>query len=91
MAKKFNPQKYGKVWSTIDCDLMKGAKAKYPQGEANQPLIGTFLIDNKRFELTFSETNRVIETMLDMQKMYKNAQRLGMLDEGTGTWRGYKR
>tara|TARA_A100001201_G_scaffold81197_1_gene72483 strand:- start:975 stop:1250 length:276 start_codon:yes stop_codon:yes gene_type:complete len=91
MAKKFNPQKYGKVWSTIDCELMKGAKAKHPQGDANQPLIGTLFIDGKRVELTFSETNRVIETMLDMQKMYKNAQRLGMLDEGTGTWRGYKR
>ena len=91
MAKKFNPQKYGKVWSTIDCELMKGAKALRPQGDANQPLIGTFFIDGKRIELTFSETNRVIETMYDMQKMYKNAQRLGMLDEGTGTWRGYKR
>jgi len=26
--------------------------------------------------------------MLDMQNMYKKAQRLGMLEEGTGTWRG---
>ena len=88
MAKQFNPHKYGKIWSTVDCELMKGAKAKRPQGEANQPLIGTFLIDGKRFELTFSESNRVLETMLDMQNMYKKAQRLGMLDEGTGTWRG---
>ena len=59
MAKKFNPQKYGKVWSTIDCELMKGAKAKHPQGDANQPIIGTLFIDGKRVELTFSETNQL--------------------------------
>jgi len=88
MANKFNPQKYGKLWSTVDCELMHGAKAKFPQGDANQPLIGTFIIGGKRFELTYSETNRVIETMLDMQNVYKKAQRLGMLDEGCGTWRG---
>ena len=88
MAKEFNPQKYGKLWSTVDCELMTGAKAKVPSGDANQPVIGTFIIGGKRFELTFSESNRVLETMLDMQNMYKKAQRLGMLDEGSGTWRG---
>mgnify|MGYP003644339802 FL=1 len=88
MADKFNPNKYGKLWSTVDCELMQGTKAKIPTGDANQPLIGTFLIGGKRFELTYSETNRVIETMLDMQNVYKKAQRLGMLDQGTGTWRG---
>ena len=36
----------------------------------------------------WSTVDRVLETMLDMQNMYKKAQRLGMLDEGTGTWRG---
>ena len=88
MVNKFNPNKYGKLWSTVDCELMQGTKAKIPQGDANQPLIGTFIIGGKRFELTYSETNRVIETMLDMQNVYKKAQRLGMLDTGTGTWRG---
>ena len=86
--KQFNPNKYGKLWSTIVCELMKGAKAKVPQADTDQPLIGTLVIDGKRFELTFSETNRLRETMLDMQNMYKKAKRLGMLDEGTGTWRG---
>ena len=88
MADKFNPNKYGKLWSTVDCELIQGIKAKVPTGDANQPLIGTFKIGGKRFELTYSETNRVIETMLDMQNVYKKAQRLGMLDKGTGTWRG---
>ncbi len=67
---------------------MKGAKATTPQGEATQPLIGTLLIGGKRHELTWSETNRIIEELYDLQTVAKNAQRMDMLGNTDGTWRG---
>ena len=86
--KPFNTNKYGRVWSTISTELMKGAKAKNPQGDSNQPIICTLKIDGKRFELTHSETNKLIETLYDAQNIYKKALRLGMLDSTSGTYRG---
>jgi|TARA_R100001463_G_scaffold38301_2_gene82171 hypothetical protein len=88
MAKKFNANKYGSLWSSITTELMKGAKATTPQGEATQPLIGTLLIGGKRHELTWSETNRIIEELYDLQTVAKNAQRMDMLGSTDGTWRG---
>ncbi len=87
--KPFNPKKFGSLWSSIHTTLMKGVKAKNPQGEANQPLICTLHIDNKRFELTHSETNRLIEELFEAQSTYKKALRLGMLDANSGTPDGY--
>ena len=86
--KPFNPNKYGKIWSTISTELMKGPKAKNPQGDSNQPIICTLKIDGKRFELTHSETNRMIESLYDAQSTYKKALRLNMLDSTSGTYRG---
>tara|TARA_R100001443_G_scaffold108590_1_gene119119 strand:- start:1789 stop:2115 length:327 start_codon:yes stop_codon:yes gene_type:complete len=87
--KPFNPNKYGKLWSTISSKLMKGAKAKNPQGEANQPLICTLNIGNSKFELTHSECNRLIEEVQDAQSTYRKALRMGMLEHNSGTWEGY--
>ena len=87
--KPFNPRKYGKLWSSIHTTLMKGSKAKNPQGDANQPLICTLNIGGKKFELTHSETNRLIEECIDAQNTYKKALRMGMLDITSGTPDGY--
>ena len=90
MAKNLNPAKYGKIWGTVSSELMTGAKAQNPQGECNQPIIGTLIIDGKRFELTHTETNRVIQELYDMQDIFKKAKRIGMLEAGTGTPRNIK-
>ena len=87
--KPFNPNKFGKLWGGINTTLMKGAKAKNPQGEANQPLICTLHIGGKKFELTHSETNRLIEELHEAQSTYKKALRLGMLEHNSGTPDGY--
>ena len=47
-------------------------------------------IDNKKIGITWSESNRIIETLLDSQHRHKVAQRLGMLDKGSGTPRDIK-
>jgi len=87
--KPFNPNKFGKIWGTISTILMTGAKAKYPQGDSNQPIICTLHIASKQFELTHSETNRLIEELYDAQSTYKKASRLGMLEADGGTPEGY--
>lgn len=90
MAKNLNPAKYGKLWGTVSSELMTGIKAKNPQGECNQPIIGTLIIAGKRFELTHSETNRVIQELYDMQDIFSKAKRIGMLEAGSGTARNVK-
>jgi len=84
-GKQRHPDRLGKLWKTIGTKLMKGSKAKYPKGDVNQPLICILNIDGQKFELTYSETNRIIETMSDAQTTYKKAVRLGMLDSDSGT------
>jgi len=85
---KFNPSKYGKTWATIDFELAHGPKALHPIAPATQPIIGTLLIAGKRVEITFTESNKIMETLMDAQTQYNVAKRMGQLESGTGTYRG---
>ena len=55
-----------------------------------QPVIGYLCIDNKKIGVTWSETNRIIETLSDGQHRHNVANRLGMLEKGYGTPRDIK-
>ena len=67
---------------------MTGSKAKNPIAPAEQPLVGTLVIGNKRVELTFSETNKIITELVAGQQAHTTAKKLGQLEEGMGTYRG---
>lgn len=82
---KFNPDKFGKLWNEINFKLAKGMKALRPIPPAEQPIIGSLCIGGKEFEITFSESSRIMDTLKDGQYQYNVARRLGMLDAGTGT------
>lgn len=82
---KFNPDKFGKLWNAIDFKLAKGSKALRPIPPAEQPIIGSLCIGGEEFEITFSESSRIMDTLKDGQYQYNIARRLGMLDTGTGT------
>ena len=82
---KFDPKRFGKHWGTIDFKLAKGRKAKVAIEPANQPLIGSLCIAGKEIEITFSEANKIMETLNDVKHQYNVAKRIGMLDAGTGT------
>ena len=79
--KPFNPGRYGKVWGSIrfehDWD-------RVPQGDANGPVIGKIHIGDKSVELTFSETNRLIETLRDAQHAHNVGVRLGRTNSHAG-------
>ena len=49
-----------------------------PMGESNQPVIGTLNIAGKQFDLTFSECNKLIETLIDAKEAARTAKRLDM-------------
>ena len=72
---KFNPSKFGKTWASI---YWKGKPGLTPQGEANQPVIGTLNIGGKGFDLTFSECNKLIETLIDAKEAARTSKRLDM-------------
>ncbi len=77
--KKFNPNKYGKVWGSIRFEHVWGAS---PVGETNQPVIGSLEIGGKSVELTFSEVNKIMETLSDAKHTYNVGNRLGRTSSG---------
>ena len=77
--KPFNPEKYGKLWNTIHYDLRYGNQI--PVGEAIQPTMGYIHIDGHKFEVTWTESNKLIETLRDMQDAYTKAKRLGVIHD----------
>tara|TARA_B100000780_G_scaffold265972_1_gene221840 strand:- start:405 stop:770 length:366 start_codon:yes stop_codon:yes gene_type:complete len=85
--KPFDPNKYGKLWGNIGFELAD-KQAHVEQG--TQPIIGFLCIDNRKIGITWSETNRIIETMADAQHRHNVANRLGMLEKGLGTPRDIK-
>ena len=80
-GKKFNPGRYGEVWGSIrfehDWD-------RIPKGDAQGPVIGKIFIGDKSHELTFSETNRIIETLRDAQHAHNVGVRLGRTNSHAG-------
>ena len=72
---KFNPAKFGPTWASI---FWKGKPGLTPQGDANQPIIGSLNIGGKEFDLTFSECNKLIETLVDAKESARTSKRLGM-------------
>jgi len=72
---KFNPAKFGSTWASI---FWKGKPGLTPQGDANQPVIGSLNISGKEFDLTFSECNKLIETLIDAKEAARTSKRLGM-------------
>jgi len=85
--KPFDPNRYGKLWGSIGFELAD-KPAHVEQGK--QPIIGFLCIDNRKIGITWSETNRIIETMADAQHRHNVANRLGMLEKGHGTPRDIK-
>ena len=72
---KFNPAKFGPTWASI---YWKGKPGMRPMGESNQPVIGTLNIAGKQFDLTFSECNKLIETLIDAKEASRTSERLDM-------------
>ena len=80
--KQFNPGRYGNVWSGIDFQHDWG---RQPQGDSTQPIIGQLLLDGKKVSLTFTETNKIIETLRDAQHVYNVGVRLGRTNQDAGS------
>jgi len=85
--KPFDPTRYGKLWANINFEL-RDEPAFVEHGK--QPVIGALMIDGKAIEITWSETNRIIEQLYDGQHRFNVAKRLGMLNKGSGTPRDIK-
>ncbi len=79
--KVFNPKQYGDVWGSINFNHEWG---RTPQGDAKGPVIGKLVIGNQSHELTFTETNKIIETLRDAQHRYNVGTRLGRTNQDAG-------
>ncbi len=79
--KPFNPKKYGELWASIG---FRHDWDRTPQGDANGTVIGKLVLGSKEVELTFSETNKIIETLRDAQHRYNVGVRLGKSNMDAG-------
>jgi len=78
---KLDPARFGKHWSTIDFKIAKGRKALVATEPANQPLMGSLCIAGREIEITFSEANRIMETLNEAKHAYNVSKRMGMLSD----------
>tara|TARA_E500000305_G_C3934650_1_gene194452 strand:- start:51 stop:359 length:309 start_codon:yes stop_codon:yes gene_type:complete len=74
--KPFNPGKYGKYWAGIEFKLAKGV---VPVPPAKQAIMGYLIIGSQKFGITFSEANRIKETLQDAKHTFNVARSLGHL------------
>tara|TARA_R100000315_G_C5222162_1_gene133819 strand:+ start:978 stop:1316 length:339 start_codon:yes stop_codon:yes gene_type:complete len=86
--KPFNPGRYGKVWGSIEFLHTWG---RQPEGDSNGPVIGKLRIGGKDVELTFSETNKIMETLRDAQHVYNVGVRLGRTNQDAGSTMSQRR
>ena len=70
-----NPEKYGQLWAGIDFQCIHNAS---PIGQAKGPVIGELSLGGKKFKLTWTECNKLIETLEDAKYKYNIGKRLGM-------------
>tara|TARA_R100000008_G_C3542041_1_gene145332 strand:- start:451 stop:798 length:348 start_codon:yes stop_codon:yes gene_type:complete len=77
--KPFNPKRYGELWNTIHFDLRYGNQT--PLGDCTQPTMGWIHIGGKRFEITWTEANKIMETLNDMQNVYAKAKRMNVIHD----------
>ena len=83
---KFNPSKFGPTWASI---FWKSKPGLSPMGEANQPVVGSLNIGGKQFDLTFSECNKLIETLIDAKESARVSKRLGTTANAAGSPVGF--
>ena len=83
-SKPKNPDRYGKLWNTIEFSL-EGARKNAQSKAEGIPVIGTLKIGGKSFDITWTEATRLMETLQDAKHQYNVAERMGMLEPGTGT------
>ena len=83
-SKPKNLDRYGKLWNTIEFSLEGARKNAHAKSEGI-PIIGTFMIGGKKFDITWTEATRIMETLQDAKHQYNVAERMGMLEPGTGT------
>lgn len=81
----FEPGKYGKNWAGIEFELAHGVGAVHP---ASQPIIGYLKIAGQKIGITFSEANKIAETLKDGKHAFNVARSLGMTGSGYGTYQG---
>jgi len=80
--KPFNPGRYGSVWGSI---RFEQEWDRVPMGDATQPVIGRLCLDGKQVELTFTETNKIIDILRDAQHSHNVGVRLGQTNNNPGT------
>jgi len=72
-------RRYGRHYGSIDFECNQSIDANLFQKSPERPVIGTFMIDNKSFDLTWDELELIEETMKTARETTMKRYRLGMM------------
>jgi len=67
----------GKNWATIDFEIKEQVDPTEFKYSKMKPIVGTFVIGNKRVEVTYSELNQIMHTAGASMQQCDNAYRIG--------------
>jgi len=67
----------GKNWATIDFEIKDNVDATEFKYSKMKPVVGTFVIGNRRVDVTYSELNQIMHTAGAAMQQCDGAYRLG--------------
>ena len=67
----------GKNWATIDFEIKENVNPTEFKFSKMKPIVGTFVIGNKRVDVTFSELNQIMRTAQSSMQACEMAYRMG--------------
>lgn len=70
---------YGKIYNSIDFEINPDLHEHQYRENPTSTVVGTFLIGNKEFPVTFTELSKIIETANDAQDSVNKSYRFGLL------------
>jgi hypothetical protein len=77
VSEKGKTNKLGKLYWSIDFEMNDGLTEKDFRNEDN-PVIGELILGDKKISLTFSECNRIMETLHDAKHTHHQIYKLGL-------------
>jgi len=73
----------GKNYASIDFEIKEHVNATEFKYAKMKPIVGTFVIGNRRVEVTYSELNQILRTANDSMQACDQAYRMGKWGKAT--------
>ena len=76
---RFKDSKFGRFFWDIDFKLNEELTKFDIERRDQRPIIGNLILGNSEFEMTYSECNRIIETLQNAMHAHNQKVKLGLI------------